>query len=307
LTGLILILFLFATWCIGIVIDTSIAMAETGVRGVGVDLMPVFWIAIVGTVVAAVIRGRKTVLVPILFLTSAIILSWYFLIVFAFDFSAMMIFAIIVISALALWRGSKDEEMSYYLGAIAILTAILLIAQFISTGGGMIPIEIESNGEPPSLIPGDPGGFIESTLGGFGTFLLIVLVGGILAFLTVQRVVPLLRSSSKDDEEELEDQLSSTVDKAVTELKEGKDVHSTILRCYQRMCLILEEMGAKNFEFMTPREFEIQAKRTLDVPTSKITEIREVFELAQYSNYKLGEKERKKAVMALKELRKELE
>ncbi|MBS3781592.1 MAG: DUF4129 domain-containing protein [Candidatus Thermoplasmatota archaeon] len=266
-----------------------------------------FSFMVIGTA-AFLIRARTSASIVVVFFWPAVMFGIYVIVLVGFSWPLFLIFLMIVISAIAIWQGLKGEKMFPHLAAIAIIGAFFLVVTFLGGGGEMISEEIGGNGEGIFIPWDDPGGYMETTFGNFGTLLLIILVGGILAFLLVQRVIPMISSSteSEEDEEKLEDQLSSTVDSAVTELREGKDVHSTILRCYQKMCLILEEEGAKNFDFMTPREFEKQAMRTLDVSTSKITEIREVFELAKYSNYRLGDEERDRALKSLKELRKEL-
>lgn len=310
LTGIFLILFLFASWSLGVVMDLSPAIVEIETEATfdwfGQWPMLVVSFLIIASI-ALLIRGRTPAFIIAVFFLPASMVGAYAILLIGFSWSLLFIVLIIFLSAIAIWKGFKDESMSAYLVGVALI-GVLLLATFFLGAGEMITEEVQGNGEGPSIPWGDPGGFIETTFGGFGTFMLIILVGAIITFLIAQRAIPLLKSSTenKEDEKGLEDQLSSTVDSAVTELREGKDVHSTIIRCYQQMCLILEKKGAKNFEFMTPREFEKQAIRTLDVSPSKISEIRKVFELAKYSSYRLGEEERKRAVNALKELRKEL-
>jgi len=273
-----------------------------------IDLSFLLLLLLVILTIAAFIRARTPAFIAVVFFWPAMMLGTYLILVAGFSWPIFMISLMVIISALAIWKGLKDDKLSPYLGAVALIGVFLFSVIFLGGGGEMISEEIGGNGDGISIPWDDPSGYIETTFGGFGTLLLIILVGGILAFLLVQRVIPIIKSSSesKEDEEKLEDQLSSTVDSAVKELREGKDIYSTILRCYQRMCWILEEEGAKNFEFMTPREFEKQAIRTLDVSISRVTEIREVFELAKYSNHQLGKEERERALKALKGLRKEL-
>ena len=291
-------------------ISAGLVEAETDPTFTDVDLTPILIASMIIAAGAFLIRGRTPAYVAVVFFWPAVFLGAYLILLVGFSWPLILIILMIVLSAISIWKLFKDERASPYIAGVAVIGLVLFVVLFL--GGGTeagIPVDIGDNGEIPSIPWDDPGGYIETAFGGFGTFILIILIGGIVAFLLAQKVIPFMKSSPEREEEEkgLEDQLSSTMDQAVTELRQGKDVHSTILRCYQRMCLILEEKGAKNFKFMTPREFEKQALRTLDVSTSKITEIREVFELAKYSGYELGEKERKKALNALKELRNELE
>jgi len=275
---------------------------------VGIFPILVFLLMIILTS-AFLIRARTPTYLVVVFFWPAIFVGAYFILMVGVSWSILMIILMIIISVLAIWKGSKEGRLFPYLGAVAIIGVFLFVVMFLGGGGEMISEGIGGNGEGISFPFEDPGGHIETTFGNLGTFLLVILVGGIIAFLLVQKMIPFIKTSTekKKDEIEIEDQLSYTMDRAVTELRQGKDVHSTILRCYQRMCLILEEKGAKNFEFMTPREFERQALDTLNVSTSRISEIRKVFELAKYSGHQLGEKERTKALKALKKLRNELE
>ena len=272
------------------------------------DIRPVVIAFLIITPIVFLMIGRTPTFLAAVFFLPATLIGTYIFIQVGVSWPVFMIGLMVAISAVAIWKGFKDESMTPYIAGVALIF-IIIGGMFLLGGRELIVEQIGGNGEGVSLPWGDPGGYIETTFGGYGTLILMILIGGILAFLLIQRVIPLVKytSEKKEDEKELEEQLTSTMDKAVTELRKGKDVHSTILRCYQKMCLILEEKGAKNLECMTPREFELQAVKTLDVSTSKLKEIREVFELAKYSNYRLGEKERNRAVKALKELREELE
>lgn len=311
MTGLLLILFLLASWSLGVVMNLSPTFSKTYTEPflTDVDLTAVLIsFMMIGTAVFF-LKSRTPASLAVVFFWPGVMICIFIIILVGFSWPLFLILLMILISAIAIWQGLKGETMFSYLAAIAIIGVFLLILTLLGGGGEIIYEEITGNGEGFSLPWDDPGGYMKTAFGGFGNLLLIILVGGILVFLVVQRMIPTIRSfpESEEDEKKLEDQLTSTVDSAVKELREGKDIYSTILRCYQQMCWILEEKGAKNFEFMTSREFERQAIRTLDVSPSKISEIRKVFELAKYSDYSLGEKERNRAVKALNDLRKELE
>jgi len=148
------------------------------------------------------------------------------------------------------------------------------------------------------------GGF-----GGPGFFMLILISIFAIGFVLYQKfeLYHLFELSDKEEEEKsMESDISSTVDKAISELHEGKDIKETIMRCYQRMSTILEEEGIKNEDYMTPREFEKVANENLDVATSKISSIREIFELAKYSSHRLEEREKERVLEDLEALRDEL-
>ncbi|MEF8832425.1 MAG: DUF4129 domain-containing protein [Candidatus Thermoplasmatota archaeon] len=290
--------------------DLSLSFPEGGLKTISspVDFWPILVVIGITVTVALLLRGRTPSYIVVVFFWPSVMIGAYLLLIVSERWSLFLIALVIGISAIAFWKGFKDDSMSAYLVGVALMGGLFLAGVLFGRGGEMISGDEGGSGVAPFISWEDPGGYMGTPFSGIGTFVLIILVGGIIAFLLFQRVIPIIRSSpaKRKEENELEDQLSSTVDSAMTKLREGKDIHSTILRCYQRMCFTLEKEGAKNFEFMTPREFEKQAIRTLDVSTSKISEIREVFELAKYSGYQLGEEDRDKALTALKDLRKEL-
>ncbi|MFP3872270.1 MAG: DUF4129 domain-containing protein [Candidatus Natronoplasma sp.] len=171
------------------------------------------------------------------------------------------------------------------------------------------PITWKEFDEGVTFIWDKTGGATIDQVGAGGLMLVMILVLGGGFFLYQKLGLSWLSSEEEKAEkkEKMESDISSTVDKTITELHEGKDIKSSILRCYQRMCIILEEKGVDNEDFMTPREFERTATEKLAVPRSKISNIREIFEVAKYSSHQLEEKEKERAVNGLKELRDELE
>ncbi len=106
-----------------------------------------------------------------------------------------------------------------------------------------------------------------------------------------------------ETEEDIEDSLSSTLDRAIVGLSDGEDVRSTIINCYREMSQILEESGAKNDKFLTPREFKDESIENISAPRNIISEITYLFEEARYSPHKLGEDKRKRALRQLKRLK----
>ncbi|MEF8831904.1 MAG: DUF4129 domain-containing protein [Candidatus Thermoplasmatota archaeon] len=104
-------------------------------------------------------------------------------------------------------------------------------------------------------------------------------------------------------EEEMEESLSSTLNKAIDDLHEGEAVRSTIIRCYREMSRILEVSGAKNDDFKTPREFKDEAVKKIPVQEKIISNITYLFEEARYSPHTLGEDKRDRALQHLKKLK----
>lgn len=134
---------------------------------------------------------------------------------------------------------------------------------------------------------------------------LLIIIG---VFITIPKIVSYIRSKKEVEEEtsEIEQDLSQSVDRAIKDLKKGKDTRSTIIRCYQKMCFILEDYGVTYDRYMTPREFENNAVLNLNFSRSTISELTTIFEEARYSPHSLTESQRKAALKNLKSLKEEI-
>lgn len=106
---------------------------------------------------------------------------------------------------------------------------------------------------------------------------------------------------------ETEKDISSTADRAITELHEGDDVRDIIMRNYQKMLIILEKEGVQQEISFTPRELEKIALSRLQLSEGTIDEMTRLFEEAKYSDHRLGEKERSRALDNFKRIKNELE
>ena len=104
-----------------------------------------------------------------------------------------------------------------------------------------------------------------------------------------------------------EEDISSTADKAITELHEGEDVRDVIIRNYQKMLIILEREGLDQEISFTPRELEKMAVAKLSLTASTIDEMTRLFEEAKYSDHPLKEEERKRAIKNFEQIKDELE
>ncbi len=109
-----------------------------------------------------------------------------------------------------------------------------------------------------------------------------------------------------EDEVETEEDISSTADRAITELHEGEGVRDIIIRNYQKMLIILEKEGVEQDISFTPRELENIALERLPLEERTIDEMTKLFELAKYSDHPLGDKERTRAIDNFKQIREEL-
>lgn len=141
---------------------------------------------------------------------------------------------------------------------------------------------------------------------GFIVIGLIVVVGGI--YFIAPRIKTYLKENKYDeqDQSQIEEDISESVDRAIRDLNEGKDIRSTVIRCYQKMSYVLEDQGVTYDRFMTPREFEKSALNNLDMSRDTISDLTDIFEEARYSSHSLTESQRKAALKNLKSLREEI-
>lgn len=189
---------------------------------------------------------------------------------------------------------------------------------------GFLPLTILFDFLPDIRIPFDITSSLPSPYLDIGFILLLLLFG---IFFTVyiylkvherrmdtaidgnhiSRIDGYISSKEKVEEKAIEDSLSSTLDKAITEIGKGSDVRITIINSYHEMTKILEEKGAENDDYMTPREFKDQIIREIPDAENFVSNITFLFEEARYSPHELKEKDRKEVIRHLEELREELQ
>ncbi len=208
----------------------------------------------------------------------------------------------------------------------ALLSGSLLVGFWIITflGGTLLVIlnqNLISGVKIFDWIPWEISPAALPLVGKLGIGILVVLLGGLSIFVVYVNLVYLLKKKSQDkevrnvpefdfeeekEEVEIEEDLSSTVNKAISDLHEGEDVRSTIIDSYREMCRVLEKRGERNDEFLTPREFEKAVIGNIPQVNEVISEITHLFEEARYSPHELKEEERKKAVTHLQNLKRRL-
>lgn len=309
--GVTFILFLAAAWLIGSMMnfqyDTSATKVDLSFLPIIVTVTPFIMVSII------FYKGRT----PMFLFLFSFALFWIITPVF-FNSLTVLYFGVILLGSvllfLALKRGYiSSKKVAMMSGFLIWLGGLLFYFYYDVYYEALLRYATGSPKEPTEIKEGvtylwDKTGVSVESVGGPGIFILVMISILALGFFTYQKLGPVYLSDSikGDDEEEMESEISSTVDRAITELHEGKDVESTILRCYQRMCLILEEEGVENEDFMTPREFEMIATKKLSVPTSEISNIRGVFELAKYSSHQLSEKKKNRVLKDLKSLKRGL-
>lgn len=306
----IFILFVVASWAMG----ATMSLIDDSFEGGGGGLIDPGWAAIITSIIIFSVTGllifskRDTSFwIPLVFLG-----LWFggtiFVVVFQINLILVGVIAVGALLFAWLTKTNFGKRAKFYIGG-TIAFGLGLILYYLFFGAGDI-ISEESSGETgSSLLPELFGGGGTGAEGGFrgSGLLIIVLIAIFVLLLFVMRRYELISAGSEEsDEKELEEDLSSTVDQAIKDISQGKDVNSTIQRCYFQMCLLLEEEGAKNEDYMTPREFEKYALTQLSVSQSNISKIRDLFEKVKYGSHEFDEEQRKIAMKHLKNLRSEL-
>ncbi|MFP4607950.1 MAG: DUF4129 domain-containing protein [Candidatus Aenigmatarchaeota archaeon] len=138
----------------------------------------------------------------------------------------------------------------------------------------------------------------SNTLGG----LIIIVLSLILALFFYR-----MYKSSADEETDEKEDISTTAEKAIRELHQGKDVRDVIIRNYQKMCIFLEEEGVPQEVSYTPRELEKKAIERLQLEESTIDEMTRLFEKAKYSDHPLKEAHRERTIRNFQKIKEELE
>jgi len=307
--GMTFFLFLAASWLIGAMMNFQY---ETSASEVNPSFIGPFITIILFALPFAIFWRGKTKIFFIMFSAGL-----FFIITPVFFHSLrVLLFGLILLGSSLLFFALKRGYISSK--KVAMMTAFLIwlggflfylyydkydkaISRYSSFESYKIPTEIQ---ESFTYIWDETGGGVES-VGGPGLLILVMISVLALGFFTYQKLRPIYLSDSakEDGEEKIESEITSTVDEAITNLHDGKDIESIILRCYQRMCRILEEEGVEDEDFMTPREFEMIATRKLTISSSEISNIREIFELTKYSSHELDEKEKNRVLEDLKSLK----
>jgi Domain of unknown function (DUF4129) len=100
---------------------------------------------------------------------------------------------------------------------------------------------------------------------------------------------------------------AEAVQEAIEDLSVGGDVRAAILACYQRFCALLGSRGMSEQKALTPRELEGFAVLRLHVSRDASETLTSLFEEARYSEHRLGETDRHRAIDSLAGIRAALE
>ncbi len=101
----------------------------------------------------------------------------------------------------------------------------------------------------------------------------------------------------------MERDFTTNIEKAIKNLKEGKDPRTTILRCYWKTCLLLEGEGVKQDEDVTPREFKNMVLTNIRIEKKPLEDLTDLFEEARYSSHRITDIKRDRAIKDLKNIK----
>lgn len=256
--------------------------------------------------------GMEVLSVPLLMIGFVILAGIMFLIAGAFSTEVVIMMTIIGVIAFALIADKKGwAKINIISVSIILLVGIPIIYRFYQVySPGVI---IEDTGERGISKIGQSGRELvegATNLGGQNIGLLVIgmLLGTIAVIAAVPKLISFLSSNEEIEEEQtqIEQDISKSVDRAIRDLNKGKDIRSTIIRCYQKMCFILEDYGVIYDRYMTPREFEYNAVHNLNLSKETIDDLTSIFEEARYSSHSLKESQREAALENLKSLREEI-
>ncbi len=221
----------------------------------------------------------------------------------------IVIGTIIILSVLGMIIGiiQRDKDLAFNIVAGVIGGIIGLV---IFAGAYWMYYRLpafDEAGETSSSAQGATETIPRFFFGSVGGLLILFVCIALVSILVYSKMKVYLGSKIVDEEEkDVKDMVSATLDRTVDDLYSGKDVRSTIIRCYQQMCYALEDTGVSNAESMTPREFIRLSIKKLDVSKKTLSEMTGMFEEARYSVHDIGEDMRQRALRDLNLLKKEL-
>ena len=100
-----------------------------------------------------------------------------------------------------------------------------------------------------------------------------------------------------------DEEAKAVLDAAMRSLYAGEDPRSTIIRTYQQMCMLIQVGKLDEEPYLTPREFAERAENDLGWRKGPLGDLTLLFEEARYSSHAMGEGEKDRAISALERVR----
>jgi hypothetical protein len=190
-------------------------------------------------------------------------------------------------------RSGEGQNILPYAFVLLALWLILFVGNPLGGNGLFRPPEtVDSNSQTNSTFPS------EQTAQDLPlVFPLIVVVVAVASILFVWKALRRGRGPKVDPVgRSADEEAKATLDEAVKDLYGGQDPHSTIIRTYQRMCLLVQPGKLDEEPYLTPREFAELAVQKLGWERGPLVDLTGLFEEARYSDHVLGETEKSRAV-----------
>jgi hypothetical protein len=105
------------------------------------------------------------------------------------------------------------------------------------------------------------------------------------------------------DDDQLPEPLAAAVEESLDDLRADADPRRAIIRCYARFERVAAASGVARRPWLTPMEFMREALGRLSLPRAAVPALTGLFELARFSDHRLGPPERDRALAALEEIR----
>jgi hypothetical protein len=232
------------------------------------------------------------------------------------------ILGVVVLAIIAsIYSFTKSKDKRKWRNLITQLTGFTLIC--VVLGGVLLSFDAldaapSEQGNPTlSTIGGGSGNYtgsqndtIEAPTGMkvvvvFGIFM-ILFACIVLTIVGARAIIQMRGERYRSAEEQKVREVAETIQQAIDTLQVGTDARSTIIRCYDDLCRVMERHGVFEKEHLTPREFEVLARRSLPISGAHLHRLVLVFEEARYSDHDLSEAASKNALSSLEKVKEDL-
>ncbi len=197
-------------------------------------------------------------------------------------------------------QAGQGRNLLPYAIVLLALWLVLFVVSPVGGGGLLTPPDQEGrNALTNSTLPTE-----QPTRDLPLAFPLIIVIVAIASMVVVWRFLrrgeaPRVDTANHSKDEEAK----AALDAAVRSLYAGEDPRSTIIRTYQRMCLLVQAGKLEDEPYLTPREFADRAVGALGWKKAPLEDLTELFEEARYSAHALGEAEKERAIAAFERVR----
>ncbi len=216
-------------------------------------------------------------------------------------FLVLIVFTIIANIMYSIYDSPAKLAWSFIFAVVIVGFFYYLLYAFANPRPDTVWPDVSGGVPDPSSYNADSG-----TISASGSFIIPAFLVGAISIILLVKFVLYKMERRETEEITVKEQMSDTIDRTLDDLIKGKDVRSTIIRCYAEMSKHLERQGVREDESFTPREFREKAMNELDVSQKSISSITSIFEEARYSSHELGEKDKNSAMESLRTLKNEL-